>query len=193
VSADPHELRAIAELSALLAEAEALVRRNDREIARLRESIAAGPSRARSPVRSTAKTPSHNQSLPCTLGGMPLEVLVIDDHADSVELLMRVLERWGHSFAVAHSVAEARAVAHRQRFDLLLCDYQLGDGTCCDVLADVRGRYPIHGVAITGHGDESHRLAAIAAGYGDYLVKPLSLPLLKEILDAVDARRTRTD
>jgi hypothetical protein len=45
----------------------------------------------------------------------------------------------------------------------------MGAGTCCEVLGDIRKLYPIHGVAITGHGDETHRQAAIAAGYANYL------------------------
>jgi hypothetical protein len=47
----------------------------------------------------------------------------------------------------------------------------------------------IHGVAITGHGDQTHRDRVIAAGYADYLVKLVSFPLLKEILDAIEGGR----
>jgi len=44
-------------------------------------------------------------------------------------------------------------------------------------------------VVITGHGDHAHHQAAIAAGYDAYLVKPLNLTLLKEILDAIEGAR----
>jgi len=120
---------------------------------------------------------------------MPLNVLLADDHADTLEILMRVLQRWGHSCTVAHSAAQTRKAAVETRFDVLLCDYHLGDGTCCDVQEAIRQLYPIYGVAVTGHGDEAHREQVIAAGYADYLTKPVSLKLLKEILDAVEARR----
>ena len=72
---------------------------------------------------------------------MPLKVLVVDDHADTLDLLTRVLERWGHFHVIAHSTAEAQKMATGLRFDVLLCDYQLGDGTC-DVLGDLRNRIP---------------------------------------------------
>jgi CheY-like chemotaxis protein len=120
---------------------------------------------------------------------MPLDVLVCDDYGDTLDLLLPVLERWGHSYSVARSAADARAMATTQRFDVLLCNYLLCDGTCCGVVEAILLFYPIHGVAITGHGDDTYREKAIAAGFADYLTKPVSLPLLKEILDAVEARR----
>jgi CheY-like chemotaxis protein len=120
---------------------------------------------------------------------MPLDVLVVDNHADTLGAMRCMMAMWGHACAVADSAAAALALAAARRFDVLLCDYQLDDGTCCDVLAAIRARYPIHGVAITGHGDDARRQVALDAGYADYLTKPLSPEVLKEILDAVDAQR----
>jgi CheY-like chemotaxis protein len=77
---------------------------------------------------------------------MPLNVLLADDHADTLEILMRMLQRWGHSCTVAHSAAQARKAAVETRFDVVLCDYHLGDGTCCDMLEAIRQLYPICGV-----------------------------------------------
>jgi CheY-like chemotaxis protein len=120
---------------------------------------------------------------------MRLNVRVVDDHADTLDLLPRVLEKWGHSCVTAKSVGEANVMALALRFDVVLCDYELPDGNCCNLLQGIRKMYPVHGVAITGHGDETHRRQAIAAGYVDYMVKPLNLSLLQEILEVVEAKR----
>jgi CheY-like chemotaxis protein len=120
---------------------------------------------------------------------MPLDVLVCDVDGDTLDPLLGVLERWGHTCSVARSPAQARAMAMAQRFDIMLCDYLLGDGACCSVIEFILLLYRIHGVAIIADGDETQRQKAITCGFADYLTKPVSLPLLKEILDAVEARK----
>ena len=120
---------------------------------------------------------------------MPLDVLLVDNHPDTLGAMRRLLAMWGHTCAVADSAGAALALAATRRFDVLLCDYQLDDGNCCDVLAAVRALYPIHGIALTGHGDDARRRRAIDAGYADYLTKPADLKVLEEILNAVDAQR----
>jgi DNA-binding response OmpR family regulator len=120
---------------------------------------------------------------------MPLNILVVDDHADTLDLLPRVLEKWGHYCVVAKSVAKATILASEARFNVVLCDFELPDGNCCNVIRNIRAIYPIHGVAMTGHEDQEHQEMALGAGYSDYLIKPLNLPVLREALEAVASKK----
>jgi PAS domain S-box-containing protein len=73
-----------------------------------------------------------------------------------------------YDLTVAGSVAEAKRVLESDRFDVVVTDYSLGDGTAFDLLELFRGM-PV--VFITGQGDEVVAVKAMKTGAADYLIK----------------------
>lgn len=69
-----------------------------------------------------------------------MRVLVVDDDEDLAELLTVQLGREGFDVRCAFSVAQARAFAQRERFDALVTDGHLADGSAEDVAAVVDAR-----------------------------------------------------
>jgi DNA-binding response OmpR family regulator len=82
--------------------------------------------------------------------------------------------------------------AKRERFDLLLIDWMLPDGTGADVLQWVRGNlgWGIPIVVVTARDDEATVVAALKMGADDYVVKP---PKPMELLARLEnvARRVK--
>jgi CheY-like chemotaxis protein len=111
-----------------------------------------------------------------------LRVLVVDDHAESVEPLARLLAMHGHAVSMATSADEALDQARAGRFDLLLSDLDMPITDGCELLRRVRALYSVRGVAISAHTGTNFARAASAAGYERVLIKPLHFD---EVLAAV--------
>jgi CheY-like chemotaxis protein len=105
---------------------------------------------------------------------MSLKILFVEDHKDTASVFAHILRKWGHEVDVAACAADARQLAARNRFDLLLCDLGLPDDTGNQLLRDVLRMYPIRAIAISGYSDEQNLKHARAAGFADYLVKPIT-------------------
>jgi CheY-like chemotaxis protein len=119
--------------------------------------------------------------------GVPaLKILYVEDHAEAREAVERLLRHNGHHVRGAAGVSEALAAAAKERFDLLVADISLPDGNGCDLLLQLRRSQPtIRGVAVTGHDQDDLMEGCRAAGFSDFLLKPVSFSLL---LAAVDRR-----
>ncbi len=96
-------------------------------------------------------------------------LLVEDDKIDQMafERLVR-REDLPYDYQIAGSVSGAREVLAAERFDAVLMDYLLGDGTAFDLFGEARDA-PI--VVMTGSGDEAVAVQAMKAGAYDYLIK----------------------
>jgi CheY-like chemotaxis protein len=99
-------------------------------------------------------------------------LLFVEDDAVSVLAFTQVLRADGHEVTTAHSLAEARAAAAVQTFDFVICDLGLPDGSGLDLMPELRDRYGLRGIALSGYSDAEHRRRAREAGFVDYLAKP---------------------
>ena len=113
----------------------------------------------------------------------PLSILVVDDHPDSLDLLARLLRRCGHVVETASTVAGALAAIARRRFDLLISDVGLPDGSGTEVMRTIRAVQGVPGIAVTGHGEEDFTVACADAGFAVRLLKPVAFSTLVEAME----------
>ena len=118
-------------------------------------------------------------------------ILVVEDDAASATVLARLLRLLGHRVQTAAGVGPALALAARERFDLLLCDITLPDGSGCDLMRAVAAMYPVTGVAITGHSAPEDLADSRRAGFAAHWVKPLRFDQLESMLERVRPRAPR--
>ncbi len=103
-----------------------------------------------------------------------MNVLIIDDDLDMCTLLSRFLTKNGYVVDVAHSAAKGIAKFDDQNFDIVLCDFRLGDKDGKDVLMEIKKRSPqTIVVIITGYSDIKIAVDVIKLGAYDYITKPL--------------------
>jgi two-component system CheB/CheR fusion protein len=122
---------------------------------------------------------------PAAPGERRQRVLVVDDNADASYSLGLLVRTWGHEVAVARSGPEALMLAKSFKPETALVDIGLS-GMDGYELARLLRADPAHRglqlVAVTGYGREEDRIAAKAAGFDVYLVKPAKVSELKRLL-----------
>lgn len=115
----------------------------------------------------------------------PLRVLVVENHADTREVLTSMLEALGHTVVVAESMSKALREAPQSRCDVIISDIGLPDGDGWELLGRLNLPRPMYAIAMSGYGMTSDRTRSKAAGYRHHLVKPLGLEQLEGILGQV--------
>ncbi|MEO6568381.1 MAG: ATP-binding protein [Opitutaceae bacterium] len=116
-----------------------------------------------------------------------LRLLVVEDHVTTLKALANLLERDGHRVTTAANVAEALAAAATNTFDLVISDLGLPDGTGTELMEQLRDRYHLRGIALSGYGMEEDLARSSAAGFVTHLVKPVSIAELRRALAALPA------
>ena len=74
-----------------------------------------------------------------------------------------------------------------QKFDVVLSDIGLPDGSGYEVIAQAKRKQPIKAVAITGFGTNEDVRRGKEAGFDFHLVKPIDFHELRTVLDQVGA------
>lgn len=117
-----------------------------------------------------------------------IKLLLIEDHIDTARALVRLLEKRGYNVATVPSVEGGLKAAARERFDLILCDLGLPDGTGIDFIETVRKTDKTPAIALTGFGMQHDVERAQEAGFDAHLTKPVNLQKLEatiwKVLDA---------
>jgi PAS domain S-box-containing protein len=113
------------------------------------------------------------------MGG--LRVLIVEDDADSRQLLEALLSARGAHVLAASSTAKALRVLAAERVDVLVADIGLprADGfTLLDRVRAMPGLSRLPAVAVTGFASEEDRLRVTAAGYAAHVPKPFDADVL---------------
>jgi len=110
-------------------------------------------------------------------------ILVIDDEPDLRTLYELTLLREGYRVETAGSVQEAREQLKQQRFDAVITDMRLPDGSGTDILAQLRTEQrPERCVVITAYGSAENAVESLKAGAFDYLSKPVDLKQFRAVV-----------
>jgi DNA-binding response OmpR family regulator len=119
-----------------------------------------------------------------------MTILVVEDSAETRDLLRRALEESGYEVALAGDVAGGRLAAEEGGFDLAIVDVMLPDGSGIELCRELRGRgvrAPI--LFLTARGEVHDRIAGLDAGGDDYLRKPFAIAELRARIRALSRRR----
>ena len=117
-----------------------------------------------------------------------VRVLVVDDDADSRELIRTVLHHSGADVTAAGSVADALEALRESTIDVILSDLGMPGADGFDFIRRVReierasGERPIPAVALTAYASGEDRERALAAGFQVHIAKPIEPSRLLAIL-----------
>jgi len=118
-----------------------------------------------------------------------LHILVVDDDELLNSLFCSFLNSRGLETFSAHSIAEAKAVLQaNEAIDLILLDYQLGDGVGMDLLAPnilaIYNNFPPV-IMISANEEPDFLEQCFLGGVNDYIIKPVNLSLLALKVEAL--------
>jgi CheY-like chemotaxis protein len=107
-----------------------------------------------------------------------IKVLVVEDNADSLEMLGAVLRSCGAVTVAARNVATALGYLHAARFDVLVSDLALPECGGLDFIRTIRAskglERTIPAIALTGFYEDYDR-GALASGFDAFFRKPVNL------------------
>ncbi len=118
-------------------------------------------------------------------------ILVVDDEADMLGTLRRVLERRGHQVITAATRQRGLESIETLAPALVVADLRLPDGSGLDIVRAARQaswRPPV--VVVTGFASNQNRLEALQAGATAYLSKPFSLTAFTDLVERLLAQRS---
>jgi DNA-binding response OmpR family regulator len=115
-------------------------------------------------------------------------ILIVEDDAELLELLKSTFTDGGYVACGARLLIEAQRSVAELRFDLIIVDMSLPDGTGIDFITWLQSLSAAQGrhtpcLAITGH--KSFGIAAVAAGFRATVIKPVDVRALLKIADDV--------
>jgi PAS domain S-box-containing protein len=137
---------------------------------------------------------------PDRVAARSLRVLVVEDHMDTAEQFARLLQRAGHEVICAANIKQAQMYAmvtpdqnRACAFDILISDLDLPDGSGRDLMRNLAKRYPIRGIAVSGHGMKEDVESSIAAGFSHHITKPVNWQELQHAIQKIAEEKLRTD
>src|SRR5258708_21380221 len=100
-------------------------------------------------------------------------ILIIDDDMDMCNLLGRFLQKKGFETEASHSGNKGITKFKESKFDVVLCDFRLGDKEGREVLREIKQFDPYAIVIIiTGYSDIKTAADVIKAGGLCFITKP---------------------
>jgi DNA-binding response OmpR family regulator len=122
-----------------------------------------------------------------------MNVLLVEDHEDTLDMLSSLVQSCGHNAIPASTCAEALRLLDSVRPEVIVCDLSLPD---CDGLSLVgkakKSHSKIWTIALTARASDKDRELGLKAGFDHYLSKPMDVPKLRKLLcgDSKSSPRT---
>ena len=111
-------------------------------------------------------------------------ILIIDDDIDMCQLLSHFLQRKGFETDTAQTGNKGLAKFSESNFDLVLCDFRLGDMDGRKVLQKVKEiNAEVVVIIITGYSDVKMAVEVMRYGAFDYITKPL---IPEEVINVIN-------
>jgi len=136
------------------------------------------------PLEGALAVRQPHSALPVYLA-RPCRILIIEDNADANETLNFCLTFEGHTVSSAFDGPAGLAKAKAGHYDLVICDIGLPGMDGYEVLRQIRllnaSPAPFC-IAMTGYDNQEYRIHAQEVGFDAYLVKPVSINTLQEVI-----------
>jgi signal transduction histidine kinase/CheY-like chemotaxis protein len=136
--------------------------------------------------RIVAELPLVASGVPAvSVGARALRVLAVDDNADVLEGLSRVLAMWGHNVRTASDGASAIEIATLFSPEVVLLDLGLPKLDGLEVARRLVGQEtpaPALLISMSGFGQEQAARSSRKAGFHHHLVKPIDVESLRALL-----------
>jgi CheY-like chemotaxis protein len=123
----------------------------------------------------------------CSLDLQGIQVLVVDDEADSRDFTAFVVEQTGASVRTAASGAEAIALLLQSQIDVLLSDIGMPEMDGYMLMQQIRELPPeqngqLKAIALTAYAGDFNQQQALAAGFQQHISKPVEPKVLVEAI-----------
>lgn len=119
------------------------------------------------------------------LTDMMSKLLLLEDDLSLVTGLSFVFKKQGHELDVARTIREADALWSESKYDLLVLDVSLPDGTGFAFCEKVRQVSKVPIMFLTASDEEMNVIMGLNLGADDYITKPFKLGILEAKVNAL--------
>ena len=128
----------------------------------------------------------------------PLRILVVEDDPESLQMMGALLGLWGYEPRLVPAGPAALEAVEEEMPDIVLLDLGLPGMDGFEVARRLRGRpggRDVFIAAVTAYRGEEHQRQAREAGFDRYLMKPVDIDTLRQLLSQTSAgeRPTQPD
>ena len=113
------------------------------------------------------------------MASRPLRLLLVEDDENTRDVMTRLLKKRGHDVSAAENVRQALNLAESNSFDIIISDLGLPDGSGLELMPQLKRRYGLRGIAISGYGMEEDLRKSRSAGFEVHLTKPVDFQMLE--------------
>lgn len=122
---------------------------------------------------------------------MPRSLLIVEDNTALRQMLSLEFDELGYRVMAVGCCAEALQLAHEEKFELALLDYNLPDGVGTDLLTGLRALNPaIQIILCSGMASERKASDALSRGAFSFLAKPVLARSLHRLFDQALAQHS---
>jgi len=118
-----------------------------------------------------------------------MKVLIIDDFATMRRVLRNILKQIGFvNISEADDGKTALKGLKKEKYDLILCDWNMPEMSGLELLNQVRSDDELKGipfVMVTAEAQKNNIIEAVKAGVSSYVVKPFTAETISEKLEKV--------
>lgn len=112
-----------------------------------------------------------------------LQILLLEDHVDTAQVMSAVLRGMGHEVELVGTVAAGVEKVQSKKYDLILSDLGLPDGTGLNFIEEARKVCQTPAIALTGYGMAEDVEKCLRAGFNEHLTKPIDFERLQKSIN----------
>ncbi|GAB4540222.1 MAG: hypothetical protein Fur0020_09260 [Thermodesulfovibrionia bacterium] len=123
-----------------------------------------------------------------------IEILAIEDDRVDQMALKRFLKenKLPYNCTFVSTISEAKEVLRTRKFDIILSDFSIGNGTAFDIHSFLGSEDDTPLIIVTGTGNEEVAVQALKKGVSDYIIKDIDCNYLKVLPPTVERTLKRT-
>lgn len=114
-----------------------------------------------------------------------MKILIIEDDLSLINGLSFAIKKQGYELDVARTVLETNAVFANGKYDLVILDVSLPDGSGFDICKKIRKISKVPIIFLTAADEETDIIMGLDIGGDDYITKPFKLAVLMSRINAI--------
>ena len=114
-----------------------------------------------------------------------MKILIVEDDLSLINGLSFALKKQGYESDVARTKLEANAVWKDKKYDLVILDVSLPDGSGFDICEKIRQTSKVPIIFLTAADEETDIIMGLDIGGDDYITKPFKLAVLMSRINAI--------
>lgn len=112
-------------------------------------------------------------------------ILLLEDDLSLISGLSFALKRQGYDLDIARTIKEAQAYWQSEKYNLLVLDVSLPDGSGFDFCKEIRKTSKVPIIFLTALDDEMNTIMGLDIGGDDYIAKPFKLGVFVSKINAL--------